>query len=68
MMKTKNLLTLTVLLLFMFLTGTSAYADIAPDPDEVGGLLMFLIGITVAIIALFAFFIIRYLRKNELKA
>jgi len=66
-MKIKNLLTQTVLLLFMFLT-TNTYADIAPDPDEVGGLSMLFIGITVAVIALFAFLIIRYIRKNELKA
>jgi hypothetical protein len=66
-MKTKKLLTMAVLLPFMFLT-TNTYADLAPDPDEVGGLSMFLIGITVAAIALIAFFIIRYLRKNELKA
>ncbi len=66
MMKIKNLLTMAVLLPFMFLT-TNTYADIAPDPDEVGGLSMFLIGITVAAIALFAFFIIRYLRKNKIE-
>lgn len=74
MMKTNNLLTLAVLLPFMFLT-TNTYADLAPLPRPPrppipveGGLSIFFIGITVAVIALFAFFVIRHIRKDKLKA
>jgi hypothetical protein len=76
MMRTKNLLTLTVLLLFMFLTQINTYADVAPFPPRPprppipveGGVSMLFIGITVAVIALIAFFIIRHIRKDKLKA
>jgi hypothetical protein len=60
----------------MFLI-TNTYADIAdpfpprpprpPIPVEVGVSMLF-IGITVAVIAVIAFFIIRHIRKDKLKA
>ncbi len=70
MMKTKNLLTLTVLLLFMFLTRINTYADViypppSPPPPPIPGVAMLFIGITVAVIALIAFFIIRHIRKDK---
>jgi type IV pilus assembly protein PilA len=78
-MRTKNLLTLAVLSLFMFLTGTSAYADLpgysqppwtrSPAPlPPISEVTMLFIGITVAVIALIAFFIIRLIRKKDKKA
>jgi len=65
MTKSKHLSIITIIITLLFFSEINAYADVAVDPVQIGGMFLIVIVIPICVIALISWLIIRSIKRRK---